>query len=176
MKPVVFLCFLRPSRPPLSSVLEYLVPTLHTAFKSILTRMFLVRAPNRGWGLITASGMYAEFATGPRTCHFDGGGVTDLDGDDGALTPTSAGVAAGGSPSGRATKSPTPMSGKHVIVGATSPGRSTLRMRLRRRRMLRSTLAVTPVGAVWVWTWSKGWRPNGGAISTVNQTFVGLYS
>lgn len=91
-----------------------------------LTRMFFVRAPNRGCGLITTSGMYAEFATGPRTCHLEDGLSLESEADGGTVD--------------EATKSPTPMSGKQVIVGATSPGRRTLRIRLRRRRILRSTL------------------------------------
>lgn len=77
-----------------------------------------------------ASGTYAEFATGPRTCHFDASLARGEVEEDSAAEE--------GEP---ATKSPTPMSGKHVIVGATSPGWSTLRIRLRRSRILRSTLS-----------------------------------
>lgn len=92
-----------------------------------LTLMFFVKAPNLGWGLMTSSGTYAEFAMGPCTR-----GPPDLASrGDADLPPLS----------GAATKSPTPMRGKQVIVGAISPGRNTLRMRLRRRRMLRSTYA-----------------------------------
>lgn len=75
-----------------------------------------------------SSGTYAEFATGPRTC-------IPLD------EACRGGTAWSPVRSGGETKSPTPISGKQVIVGATSPGRRTLRIRFRRRRMLRSTFA-----------------------------------
>lgn len=113
-------------------------------FLRLLTRMFFVSAPNRGCGLMMASGMYAEFATGPRTCHFDAPLHWPCLGEGGppGAVVRGEGAAAPSAPEPSATKSPTPMSGKHVIVGATSPGRSTLRIRLRRSRILRSTLLL----------------------------------
>ncbi len=102
------------------------------------------------------SGMYAEFATCPRTCHVL---VVEDDGDrdlpPSASTAGALGVSGASGASGYATKSPTPMSGKHVIVGATSPGRSTLSMRLRRRRMLRSTWVMEVMVVVMATQWRR---------------------
>ena len=71
--------------------------------------MLRVSAPKRGCGLITASGTKSDWAIGPP------------------------GGCAG------AVNVPTPIIGKHGIVGAISPGRSAALRRARRTRMFRST-------------------------------------